>query len=115
MLFILLCMVCVASAAPIPRSYLRSMKRLEDERLDGIMIREGVKLVQTAIFESASRGLTQFITPPIEGCETYVQQRLFTDVGRCESIIKGVRDRIRADFPDCDILYDGKQYTIKWD
>ena len=122
MLIRILCLLYTVSAqAPVyPRAYLRSLKRLESERVQAEMITNGIAMIEAAVFSAAKEGFGQFTTLPFEGCELYGTSQFAppgVDIAACEHIVNGIRALVSERFPDSELMYDArtKRYTLKWD
>ena len=114
--YILLCILSTISDAGFSRTYLRDMKRLEEERYDRELIDQGFKVITDMIFTAAKEGHTEVSSPPFEGCTIYSYQ-YHISIDRCQHILSGIENNVRRYFGDSDLLYNDKtkKYTLKWD
>jgi hypothetical protein len=110
-----------SSTVPVySRTYLRGLKRLENERIQTELITRGITYIEDSVFAAAKQGLLQYTTEPFEGCEAYPRPSEFTpfgiDKGVCEHIVNGIHRLVSERFPDSEIIYEAntKQYTLKW-
>ncbi len=103
------------------RTYLRGLKRVENERIQAEFINKGITYIEHSVFTAAKRGLLSFTTHPFYGCETDIVPSELApygvDKGVCENIVNGIKALVSERFPDSKILYDTntRQYTLKWD
>jgi hypothetical protein len=116
------------------RTYLRGLKRIENERIQTQYIHIGYTYIEDAVFAAAKQGLLQCTTRPFLPCETPGEFSPTTvsyndpndppimitnmfDKDVCENIINGIKSLIIQQFPDSEIRYNTKtkRYTIKWD
>ena len=110
------------STVPIySRTYLRGLKRLENERIQTDLITRGITYIEDSVFAAAKQGLLHYTTQPFEGCQAYTRPSELApfgfDTGVCEYIVNGIHTLVSERFPDSEIIYDTntKQYTLKWD
>jgi hypothetical protein len=104
------------------RTYLRGLKRVENERIQAEFINSGITYIEHSVFTAAKRGLLSFTTETFHDCETdiYEPSKLEpygNDKAVCENIVNGIKKLVHERFPDSEILYDAttKRYTLKWD
>ena len=115
LIYILVSILSTVSAESFSRSYLRDMKRVEEERYNREQINGGVQHIKQLIFQAATHGLTEISSPPFQGCRfTHIEGMR---VETCEYIVSEIQSEITHMFPDSDLLYDDKtkKYTLKWD
>ena len=126
MFILALSFLCAVSAQTevFTRLYLRSLKRLEDQRIQADFINRGITYVENSVFTAAKQGLLKYTTQPFEGCGAYrkansvVEGAPFRlDKDLCENIVNGIHILVSKRFPDSEIIYDAntKQYTLRWD
>jgi len=115
-----------ASSDDVPhgysRTYLRGLKRVENERIQAEFINRGITYIEHSVFTAAKKGLLSFTTRPFQDCEIdiYDPSKLEAygdDKAVCENIVNGIKALVSERFPDSKILYDTntRQYTLKWD
>jgi hypothetical protein len=103
------------------RTYLRGLKRVENERIQAEFINRGITYIEHSVFTAAKRGLLSFTTRPFYGCETDINPSELAPYGVdkavCENIVNGIKKLVSERFPDSEVLYDTttRQYTLKWD
>ena len=114
-MYILLAILSTVSAESFSRSYLRDMKRVEEERNNREQINGAVHHIKQLIFQAATNGLTEISSGPFEGCK--YSQHSQISVEACEYIVFEIKSEIMQMFPDSDLSYDDKtkKYTLKWD
>ena len=132
MFILILCLVytVVAQRGPPPmsansddashaysRTYLRGLKRVENERIQTQFINMGITYIEDGVFTAAKQGLVKYTAEPFEGCETYMFSPMNLDKDVCENIVNGIKTLVSERFPDSQVIYDAntKQYTLKWD
>jgi hypothetical protein len=115
LMFILLSILSTASAESFSRSYLRDMKRVEEERINRLQINGAVNYIKQLIFQAAKNGLTEISSEPFEGCKYSRDSQISLEA--CEYIVSEIQTTITQIFPDSDLSYDykTKKYTLKWD
>ena len=102
------------------RTYLRGLKRVENERIQSEFINRGITYIENSVFTAAKRGLLSFTTQPFDGCETDIDPNNFAPYGFdkavCKNIVNGIKTLVSERFPDSELLYDAttKQYTLTW-
>ena len=102
------------------RTYLRGLKRVENERIQAEFINRGITYIEYSVFTAAKRGLLSFTTQPFDGCNTNIDPSELAPYGVdkavCENIVNGIKTLVSERFPDSELLYDAKtrQYTLKW-
>lgn len=115
--------VC-AETSPQPkyfRNYLRSFKKLENERIQTDLIIRGITYFENEIFTAAKQGLSQYSSQPFDGCPAHIGPSELTPFGFdkmvCENIVNGIKALVAERFPDSELIYDIKTrcYTLKWD
>ena len=108
-------MITAVSAEPYSRSYLRDMKRQEEERYDNQIINEGVRHFKELVLNKAKLGQTQY-TIYNPGCEEIIKFHQKITVERCEYIIKHIKDEITVKFPDSDLTFNEQtnEYKLDW-
>ena len=113
--YILLCILSSMSDAEFSRSYLRDMKRVEEERQNRLQINGGVQHIKQLVFQAATNGLTEISSPPFEGCKYSHDSQLSLEA--CEYIVSEIQSEIMKMFPDSDLSYNDKtkKYTLNWD
>jgi hypothetical protein len=103
------------------RTYLRGLKRLENERIQAEFINRGITYIEHSVFTAAKQGLVKFTTEPFNGCETDTSPSELAPFGFdktvCENIVNRIKTLVSERFPDSELLYDAntKRYTLKWD
>jgi hypothetical protein len=99
------------------RTYLRGLKKLENERIQAHYIDEGFMYIKNEVFASAKKGLVQYTTEPFNGCEPNEIKPYGFEKAVCENIFNGLYSMVSERFPDSQIIYDTatKRYTLKWD
>jgi len=114
-MYILVSILSTVSAESFSRSYLRDMKRVEEERYNRKQIDGGVQHIKQLIFQAATNGHTEISSPPFQGCRYSPDDPM--SVETCEYIISEIQSEITHMFPDSDLSYDDKtkKYTLKWD
>ena len=115
LIYILVSILSTVSAESFSRSYLRDMKRVEEERYNREQINGGVHHIKQLIFQAATHGLTEISSPPFQGCRYSPDDPM--SVETCEYIVSEIQSEITHMFPDSDLSYDDKtkKYTLKWD
>ena len=115
LMYILLGILSTVSAESFSRTYLRDMKRVEEERNNRQQINGVVKHIKQLIFQAATNGLTEISSEPFEGCKYSHDSQI--SVEACEYIVSEIKSEIMQMFPDSDLLYDDRRkiYTLKWD
>lgn len=110
------------SSVPVySRTYLRGLKRLENERVQTDFINRGITYIEGEVFKAAKRGLVKYTTEPFEGCEAYAGPNELAPFGFdkeiCENIVNRIHTLVSERFLDSEVLYDiaTKRYTLKWD
>ena len=113
--YILVCILSTVSAESFSRSYLRDMKRVEEEKNNRLQINGAVNHIKQLTFQAATNGLTEISSPPFEGCKYYHDSQLSLEA--CEYIVSEIQSEIMQIFPDSDLSYNDKtkKYTLKWD
>lgn len=102
------------------RTYLRGLKRLEDERIQTDFITRGITYIEYNVLMAAKQGLVKYTTESFEGCEAYARPSELAPFGIdkdvCENIVNGIYTLVSERFPDSEVTYDAdtKQYTLKW-
>ena len=114
-MYILVGILSTVSAESFSRTYLRDMKRVEEERNNRQQINGVVKHIKQLIFQAATNGLTEISSEPFEGCKYSHHSQI--SVEACEYIVSEIKSEIMQMFPDSDLLYDDRRkiYTLKWD
>lgn len=103
------------------RTYLRGLKRIENERIQTEYINRGITYIESSVFTAAKQGLVKFTTEPFDGCETDTRPNELAPFGFdkvvCENIVNRIKILVSERFPDSELLYeaDTKRYTLKWD
>ena len=115
LMYILLSILSTASAESFSRSYLRDMRRVEEERNNREQINGAVNHIKDLIFQAAKNGLTEISSEPFEGCKYSHNSQISLEA--CEYIVSEIQTTITQMFPDSDLSYDNKtkRYTLKWD
>ena len=115
LMYILLGILSTVSAESFSRSYLRDMKRVEEERNNRKQINGAVHHIKQLIFQAATNGLTEISSEPFEGCKYSHHSQI--SVETCEYIVSEIKSEIMQMFPDSDLSYDDKtkKYILKWD
>jgi hypothetical protein len=102
------------------RTYLRGLKRVENERIQAEFINRGITSIEHSVFTAAKQGLLSFTTGPFDGCETDIDPSELAPYGFdktvCKNIVNGIKTLVSQRFPDSELLYDAttKQYTLTW-
>ena len=115
LMYILLGILSTVSAESFSRTYLRDMKRVEEERNNRLQINGGVQHIKQLVFQAATNGLTEISSPPFEGCKYSHDSQI--SLKACEYIVSEIQSEIIHMFPDSDLSYDDKtkKYTLNWD
>jgi hypothetical protein len=115
LMYILLGILSTVSAESFSRSYLRDMKRVEEERNNRLQINGAVNNIKQLIFQAAKNGLTEISSEPFEGCKYSRDSQISLEA--CEYIVSEIKSEIIQMFPDSDLSYNDKtkKYTLKWD
>ena len=115
LMYILLSILSTVSAESFSRTYLRDMKRVEEERQNRLQINGVVQHIKQLVFQTATNGLTEISSAPFEGCKYSHDSQI--SVEACEYIVSEIKSEIIQMFPDSDLSYNDKtkQYTLKWD
>lgn len=110
-----------SSVSVYSRTYLRGLKRLENERVQTDFINRGITYIEGEVFKAAKRGLVKYTTEPFKGCEAYAGPNELAPFGFdkeiCENIVNRIHTLVSERFLDSEVLYDiaTKRYTLKWD
>ena len=114
-MYILLGILSTVSAESFSRSFLRDMKRVEEERKNRLHINNVVQHIKQLVFQAATNSLTEISSEPFEGCKYSYHSQI--SVEACEYIVSEIKSEIIQMFPDSDLSYDDKtkKYTLKWD
>jgi len=114
-MYILLGILSTVSAESFSRSYLRDMKRVEEERNNRLQINGAVQHIKQLVFEAATNGITEISSEPFEGCKYSPYSHM--SVETCEYIVSEIEANVIQMFPDCELSYDNKtkKYSLKWD
>jgi hypothetical protein len=103
------------------RTYLRSMKRLEDDRLQAHLINKGIAYIEAQVFKAAKIGLLQYTSEPFPGCQYYSSPSDISpnglDTTACENIVNKIKKLVSDRFPDSKLSYNetDQRYTLYWD
>jgi len=112
-MFLLLCVLAFTFAqAQYTRSFLRGLKKYEDDYKLNQYINGIVTHVENKVLEAAKEGKTYY-TEPFYGCDMYGDPFL---TKHCEVISEEVKLKVQKLFPECDLAYDPRtnRYILSW-
>ena len=102
------------------RLYLRSVKKLENERRQADLINIGIKYIEDVVFTAINLGLVEYTTEPFLGCKVYSKYdeflQLRIDEDNCENILSEIITLVYSRFPYSELSYNSetRRYTLKW-
>jgi hypothetical protein len=111
-LLIVLAFALGVTDAQYTRSFLRGLKKYQDDYKLNQFINGVVSHVENKVLTAAKEGKTYY-TEPFYGCDMYGDPFLQKN---CDVITEEVKLKVQKLFPECDLAYDARtnRYILSW-
>lgn len=112
MLLILCALAFTFAQAQYTRTFLRGLKKYQDDYKLNQYIEVSVRYIENKVLEAAKDGKTYY-TEPFYGCDMYGDPFVSK---HCDVITEEVKLKVQKLFPECDLAYDPRsgRYILSW-
>ena len=112
MLLILCALAFTFAQAQYTRTFLRGLKKYQDDYKLNQYIEVSVRYIENKVLEAAKDGKTYY-TEPFYGCDMYGDPFVSK---HCDVITEEVKLKVQMLFPECDLAYDPRsgRYILSW-